>query len=157
MAVKHGCFIAEVNITLLENKSARSSDCVWQVLGSIHTELLAIELAQADIVKNKHSTHFFSIADAKSSRWTGLYLEMELLGARDDALEDAGFDWHVKEAGDLEELSAQLRSVLHLVVVEDEERDAGLQEALVGVRPFLGVTHRETLPLLTCVRYKRYK
>ena len=51
---------------------------------------------------------------------------MELLGARDDALEDAGFDWYVKEAGDLEELSAQLRSVLHLVIVEDEERDAGL-------------------------------
>ena len=82
---------------------------------------------------------------------------MELLGASDDALEDAGFDWHVKEAGDLEELSAQLRSVLHLVVVEDEERDAGLQEALVRVRPLLGVTHRKTLPLLTCVRYKRYK
>ena len=82
---------------------------------------------------------------------------MELLGARDDALEDAGFDWHVKEAGDLEELSAQLRSVLHLVIVEDEERNAGLQEALVGVGPLLGVTHRETLPLLTCVKYKRYK
>ena len=82
---------------------------------------------------------------------------MELLRTRDDALEDAGFDWHVKEAGDLEELSAQLCSVLHLVVVEDEERDTGLQEALVGVRPLLGVTHRETLPLLACVRYKRYK